>query len=512
MEITWLDVLVGLVIVASAVYAAWKGLLRETLSIFAWALAAYASLVFGRMLRTPLRDMISAHWLADVVAYGSVFLIVLIPLSFLSFRFSESIQRSPVGPVDRTLGFVFGIGRGLVLVALPYIAFTMLVPIKEQPGWVANAATLPVIQRTSDVLLSLVPGERGGNDRETRHGRHEQAHAHEPGRQQAAEKPPPVKPTPKPPHGQPQHRPRPPCARKNLWRPRPARARQAHRNDGGERAGFGMSARFDQPWDGDKLHEECGVFGVFGHDDAPALTALGLHALQHRGQEAAGIVASDGRQFTAERHTGLVGDVFGKNGHTSSLKGANAIGHVRYSTTGGPGARNVQPMFADLAEGGLALAHNGNLTNANTLRQELVAEGRIFQSTSDTETIIHLTARSHYGNVVEKLIDALKHVEGAYSLVGLTRNRLIGVRDPYGVRPAGAGQAGRRVDPVVRNLRPRYYRRRIRARCRAGRNGGDHQGRRGIAASLRRQAAQILHLRIRLLRASRFDGRGPQRL
>ncbi len=196
-----------------------------------------------------------------------------------------------------------------------------------------------------------------------------------------------------------------------------------------------MTAPFD-----DKLHEECGVFGVFGHDDAPALTALGLHALQHRGQEAAGIVAFDGLQFTAERHVGLVGDVFGNDGHTAKLKGRNAIGHVRYSTTGGSIVRNVQPMFADLAGGGLAIAHNGNLTNARLLRRELVVEGAIFQSTSDTETIIHLAARSHYELIVEKLIDALKHVEGAYSLVALTSKKLIGVRDPYGVRPLVLGK------------------------------------------------------------------------
>src|SRR5262245_2656751 len=196
-----------------------------------------------------------------------------------------------------------------------------------------------------------------------------------------------------------------------------------------------MTAPFD-----DKLHEECGVFGVFGHDDAPALTALGLHALQHRGQEAAGIVVFDGKQFTSERHVGLVGDVFGNEGHVAKLKGRNAIGHVRYSTTGGSVVRNVQPMFADLTGGGLAIAHNGNLTNARTLRNELVAEGAIFQSTSDTETIIHLAARSHYDTIVERLIDALKHVEGAYSLVGLTRNKVIGVRDPYGVRPLVLGK------------------------------------------------------------------------
>ena len=194
------------------------------------------------------------------------------------------------------------------------------------------------------------------------------------------------------------------------------------------------------PFDDDKLHEECGVFGVFGHDGAPALTALGLHALQHRGQEAAGIVAFDGTQFTSERHVGLVGDVFGDNGHTAKLHGPYALGHVRYSTTGGSVVRNVQPMFADLAGGGLAIAHNGNLTNARSLRADLVRSGAIFQSTSDTEAIIHLVARSSYSPVVERLIDALKRVEGAYSLVALTSKKLIGVRDPMGVRPLVLGR------------------------------------------------------------------------
>jgi len=193
-------------------------------------------------------------------------------------------------------------------------------------------------------------------------------------------------------------------------------------------------------FESDKLHDECGVFGVFGHADAPALTALGLHALQHRGQEAAGIVAFDGAHFTAERHPGLVGDIFGKHGYTAKLKGDNAIGHVRYSTTGGSTPRNIQPMFADVASGGLAVAHNGNLTNARALREELVKEGAIFQSTSDTETIIHLVARSSYGAIAERLIDALKQVQGAYSLVALTSKKLIGVRDPFGVRPLVLGK------------------------------------------------------------------------
>jgi amidophosphoribosyltransferase len=192
----------------------------------------------------------------------------------------------------------------------------------------------------------------------------------------------------------------------------------------------------------DKPHEECGVFGIFGHPDAGALTVLGLHALQHRGQEAAGIVTFHDGHFIAERHAGLVGDIFGgkNSARALNLKGSFAIGHNRYSTAGGTGARNIQPMFADLIGGGLAIAHNGNLTNALALRSELVAEGRIFQSTSDTEVIIHLAARSTYRQIVDKLVDALKKVKGAYSLVALTSKKLIGVRDPWGVRPLVLGK------------------------------------------------------------------------
>ena len=202
-----------------------------------------------------------------------------------------------------------------------------------------------------------------------------------------------------------------------------------------------MIGQSSRPFDDDTLHEECGVFGIYGHDGAGALTALGLHALQHRGQEAAGIVTYDGTQFVAERHPGLVGDVFGaKSPHIEKLKGNNAVGHVRYSTTGGSIVRNIQPMFADLAGGGIALAHNGNLTNARLLRSDLVRDGAIFQSTSDTETIIHLVARSSFGPIVDRLIDALKRVEGAYSLVALTSKKVIGVRDPWGVRPLLIGE------------------------------------------------------------------------
>tara|TARA_R110000868_G_scaffold4656_20_gene29015 strand:+ start:149 stop:1594 length:1446 start_codon:yes stop_codon:yes gene_type:complete len=189
----------------------------------------------------------------------------------------------------------------------------------------------------------------------------------------------------------------------------------------------------------DKFHEECGVFGVFGHSDAGAIATLGLHALQHRGQEAAGIVSFDGRQFYSERHIGLVGDNFTKPSVIKRLCGDRAIGHNRYATTGGAGLRNVQPLFAEFAGGGFAVAHNGNLTNANTLKRELQLRGSIFQSTSDTEVIIHLIATSEKGPLVDRIVDSLNQIEGAYSLVALSRKKMIGCRDPLGVRPLVLG-------------------------------------------------------------------------
>ncbi len=195
------------------------------------------------------------------------------------------------------------------------------------------------------------------------------------------------------------------------------------------------------PFEDDKLHEECAIFGILGSDEAAALTALGLHALQHRGQEAAGIVSFDGTQFPAHREVGLVGDIFGRQSVIERLSGNSAIGHTRYSTTGEPMMRNVQPLFADLEFGGLAIAHNGNLTNALTMRRELVHRGCIFQSTTDTEIIIHLMA-TRRGAVVERLISSLRQIEGAYSIVALAKDTLIGVRDPLGVRPLVLGQFG----------------------------------------------------------------------
>ncbi len=190
----------------------------------------------------------------------------------------------------------------------------------------------------------------------------------------------------------------------------------------------------------DRLREYCGVFGIFDHPDASVYTALGLHALQHRGQEAAGLVSYDGSRFHAERRLGLVGDHFSKESTIKRLPGGAAIGHVRYATTGETILRNVQPLFAELNTGGFAVGHNGNLTNALTLRKELIHAGAIFQSTSDTEVILHLVARSRKEQMIDRFIEALRQIEGAYALVVLTNHKLIGARDPLGIRPLVIGE------------------------------------------------------------------------
>ncbi len=194
------------------------------------------------------------------------------------------------------------------------------------------------------------------------------------------------------------------------------------------------------PFDGDTLHEECGVFGIWGADSASGFVALGLHALQHRGQEAAGIVSFDGALFHAHRAMGHVAGNFDRAEVVAKLAGRVAIGHNRYSTTGETALRNVQPLFAELSTGGFAIAHNGNLSNAMALRQRLVKRGSIFQSTSDTEVIIHLVATSSYDALIDRIVDALKQVEGAYSLLCLTPDGLVTCRDPLGIRPLVMGE------------------------------------------------------------------------
>ena len=190
----------------------------------------------------------------------------------------------------------------------------------------------------------------------------------------------------------------------------------------------------------DKLREECGIFGISDHEDASALVALGLHALQHRGQEGCGIVSFDGKNYHSEKRQGLVGDHFTDQETLRKLPGLNAIGHNRYSTTGETSLRNIQPFFADLHGGGLSVAHNGNLTNALFLRENLVKDGAIFRTTSDTETIVQLIAKSKRDKFIDKLIDALFQIQGGYSIILMTNKKLVGVRDPFGIRPLVIGK------------------------------------------------------------------------
>lgn len=189
----------------------------------------------------------------------------------------------------------------------------------------------------------------------------------------------------------------------------------------------------------DHFHDECGVFGIFGRPDAASFTTLGLHALQHRGQEAAGIVSFDGSQFHVERHVGLIGDTFTRPSVIERLPGDRSIGHTRYATSGGSSIRNIQPLFAELESGGLALAHNGNITNALTVQRALQRRGAIFSSTSDTETVMHLVAMSEKKDILARFCDAIVQMEGAFSIVALSSKKMMGCRDPRGIRPLVLG-------------------------------------------------------------------------
>lgn len=203
-------------------------------------------------------------------------------------------------------------------------------------------------------------------------------------------------------------------------------------------------ADFHRDPDDDTLRLECGVCGVWGApaDEGSSIVALGLHALQHRGQEACGIASVKSEMFHSERHMGLVGEAFGGSDLSKRMPGEAAVGHTRYSTAGGSTLRNIQPMYADLDSGGIAIAHNGNLTNFHFLRNRLVSEGAIFQSTSDSEVILHLIARSRKAKIVDRFIDALGAIEGGYALVAQTRHKMIGARDPLGIRPLVLGRLG----------------------------------------------------------------------
>ncbi len=188
----------------------------------------------------------------------------------------------------------------------------------------------------------------------------------------------------------------------------------------------------------DKFHDECGVCGIYGHPEASTLTYLGLHALQHRGQEGAGICSSDGRQLYIEKSMGLVTDIFSEK-RLKRIPGDMAIGHNRYSTAGASSLKNVQPIMVNYSLGSLAIAHNGNLVNAEELRSELESNGAIFQSTSDSEVVVHMIASSRAGNLYERLIDTMRKLSGAFSILLMTENEMIAMRDPYGFRPLSIG-------------------------------------------------------------------------
>jgi uncharacterized membrane protein required for colicin V production len=350
----FLDVAVVLIILASAVYATYRGFVSESLAVFGWIAAAYATLYFGPWVAWWMRDMLKPQWLGEAAGYVLVFLVVLIPLQFASSRISQNIKKSQVGTVDSVLGTGFGILRGVAIIGIAYLVFVMYAPC-SQPSWLVNARLFPAIHASAEVVASLIPDQKVRAPKDPCSDSRESARSDrrktqgnlvrtaqirgpagsESGRTAAD-------PAAQSQTGQ--------ACQEDLWRQGPARARQTHRNHQQRRerqAMSGLTAPFAVE-DADSLHEECGVFGIFGHPGAGALTVLGLHALQHRGQEAAGIVSYDRGQFIAERHPGLVGDIFGKNSaHAANLKGEYAIGHNRYSTAGGSAVRNIQPLFAD---------------------------------------------------------------------------------------------------------------------------------------------------------------------
>ncbi len=366
---------------------------------------------------------------AHAAVIGGVFLLTLLIVSVITVRISDMILDSRIGALDRTLGFLFGLGRGLVIVVVAFVFFAWLVPAGKQPEGVRNAKSRVVLENTGEWLQALLPQDvenylskwmkKKPDDRD--------APPEAPGQRSGAGR-----------AGC--HRLSQQYRRVPAFRPhRHAAVDRRHTTLGNERMDMITDAETFDP-NADRLREECGVFGIFGHPDAAAITALGLHALQHRGQEAAGIVSFDGKRFHSERRMGLVGDNFSRREVIDRLPGTTAVGHVRYSTTGETILRNVQPLFAELEGGGFAIGHNGNLTNGLALRRELVAEGAMMQSTTDTEVILHLVARAKRNRFVDRFVEGLRQLEGAYAFVGMTNKKLIGARDPLGIRPLVLGR------------------------------------------------------------------------
>ena len=343
---------------------------------------------------------------------------------------------SRVGALDRTLGFLFGLGRGLIIVVVAFLFFAWLVPDRSQPEWVRSAKSKVVLQNTGQWLMSMLP-----DDPES-------------------------------------------TILKRLKRPKPedqdapddiptsgrssdaTESKRAMTMD--DRDLMPMADEAFDP-DADRLREECGVFGIFGHPDAAAITALGLHALQHRGQEAAGIVSFDGKRFHSERRLRLVGDAFARREVIDRLPGTSAIGHVRYSTTGETVLRNVQPLFAELEGGGFAIGHNGDLTNGIKLRRDLVHEGAMMQSTTDTEVILHLVAvpNATASSTVSSRACASSKAPMPSS-ASPTRNSSAPAIRSASVRSSSETRRLSRSWP--RNLCARYHRRRVRTRRRKRRS------------------------------------------
>ena len=432
MPITLLDLILLIVMLISGLLAMIRGFIREVLSIAAWGLAAAAGVYAYAKLLPMFKGSFGSDIVTAAVVVGGAFLLTLLIVSIITVRISDMILDSRVGALDRTLGFVFGLARGLIIVVVAFLFFSWLVPPKTQPEWVRNAKSRVVLDQDrpmADLAVAGQPGKPVKSVQAAQAGGPESARC----ATRSALRGPPHGP-----RGLQSHR---YGANAEADRTQHADAIDADFGQMDERMSDSHSTA-SQNWhlDDDRLREECGVFGIFGHPDAAAITALGLHALQHRGQEAAGIVSFDGKRFHSERRLGLVGDTFSRRDVIEHLPGMSAIGHVRYSTTGETVLRNVQPLFAELDAGGFAVGHNGNLTNGLTLRRELVRDGAMMQSTTDTEVILHLVARARRNRFVDRFIEALRAIEGAYSLTGLTNKKLVGARDPYGIRPLVIGK------------------------------------------------------------------------
>src|SRR5258708_6057541 len=351
MPITILDLVLLAVMLISGLLAMVRGFMREILSIAAWGAAALVTLyAFSKLLPTA-KTYFNNDTVAAAVVVAGTFIGTLIVVSVITVRISDMILDSRIGALDRTLGFLFGLGRGLLIVVVAFLFFSWLVPDKQRPDWVTNAKSRVVLQGTGDWLMALLPDD-----------------------------------------------------------PENTILKRLKKNKPDD----------EQP---DTEH-----------------AARGSPAVQHGGRGPGAIVSFAGTRFHSERRFAVVGATSPRREVIERLPGNAAIGHVRYSTTGATILRNVQPLFAELNAGGFAVGHNGNLTNGLSLRRQLVGEGAIMQSTTDTEVILHLVARARRGRFIDKFIEALRQLEGSYSLAALTNKKLIGARDPLGIRPLVLGE------------------------------------------------------------------------